>query len=185
MKYTTLPLETERLILKRGSAEDFQTVYEYDFRALRDICGEFAYIKLDPAMLQGFETYADEEDVLNWILFLKEDMTPIGDLVADRIDKEQNAIELAFNLHPDYWGKGYMPEAVNEVMRHLFSLGFDNILCSYDEGNRKSKRVIEKLGFVLYKTTPNAWQKNGMPITSYHYILSKKTFEDKQKGLHA
>jgi hypothetical protein len=37
MKYSTLPLETERLILKRGSAEDFQTVYEYDFRALRDI----------------------------------------------------------------------------------------------------------------------------------------------------
>ena len=152
-------------------------MYEYDFRKLRDVGGEFVYVKLDPAMLDGFADDADEEDTLNWVLFLKDSMKPIGDLVADRIDPDIHAIELAFNLHPDYWGKGYMPEAVNKAMEYLFSLGFENIVCGYEEGNHKSKRVIEKLGFESYKTTPNAWQKNGQPITTYDYILSKEKFE--------
>ena len=178
MKYITPNLTTARLVLKRGTLEDFQRVYEYDFRKLRDICGECEYEKLDPEMLEGFDLYADEEDVLNWIVFLKDTMTPIGDIVADRIDPELNAIEIAYNLHPDYWGQGYMPEAVRETMRYLFNLGFDNIVCAYDEGNVKSKRVIEKLGFKLYKTVPNSWVKNGTPISSYNYIISKMEFEE-------
>ncbi|MBQ8288900.1 MAG: GNAT family N-acetyltransferase [Clostridia bacterium] len=177
MFYLTPTLSTEHLVLKRGTLEDFQKVYEYDFRKLRDICGEFAYVKLDPQLIKGFETAADEEDTLNWILYTKEDLLPIGDLVADRVNPELRAIELAFNLHPAYWGKGYMVEAVVEAMAHLFSLGFENILCGYDEGNVKSKRVIEKMGFEPYKTTENAWMKNGVPITNYLCILSKENFE--------
>lgn len=177
MHYTTPELSTPRLILKRGSLADFKKVYEYDFRCLRDVCGELKYVKLDPALIEGFETAADEEDTLNWILFLKDTMTPIGDLVADRPVPELHAIELAYNLHPAYWGQGYMPEAVLCAMDYLFgTLQFDNILCGYDEGNVKSKRVIEKLGFLPYETIPNAWQKNGVPITSYRCILSKERF---------
>ncbi|MBE6542991.1 MAG: GNAT family N-acetyltransferase [Ruminococcaceae bacterium] len=182
MKYTTPMLATERLILKRGTFEDFQKVYEYDFRKLRDICGECEYEKLDPKLIEGFELYADDEDVLNWILFLKDTNEPIGDLVADRIDHEQNSIEIAYNLHPDYWGHGYMPEAVKEAMKYLFDLGFDSIVCAYDEGNVKSKRVIEKLGFNHYKTVLNSWVKNGIPITSYNYIISKADFENKAQN---
>ena len=178
MKYITPQLTTERLVLNKGTLEDFQRVYEYDFRKLRDICGECEYEKLDPKLIEGFELYADEDDVLNWIVFLKDTMSPIGDIVADRIDREQNSIELAYNLHPDDWGQGYMPEAVKEAMKYLFDLGFDNIVCAYDEGNVKSKRVIEKLGFKHYKTVPNAWVKNGTPITSYNYIISKSEFSD-------
>lgn len=177
MKYKTPELTTDRLVLKKGTLKDFQTVYEYDFRKLRDICGECEYEKLDPEMVNGFELYADEENVLNWIVFLKDTMAPIGDLVADRIDYGLNSIEIAYNLHPDYWGNGYMPEAVNEAMNYLFGLGFDNIICAYDEGNIKSKRVIEKLGFKCFKTIENAWFKNGIPITSYEYIISKSEFE--------
>lgn len=176
MKYSTPELETDRLILHRGTYEDFVRVYEYDFRRLRDIHGDFAMVKQDPSALEGYETYADEEDVMDWILYKKEDGTPIGNVTADRISKELNAIELAYNLHPDYWGREYMKEAVVGVMRHLFSLGFDNILCGYSEGNRKSKRVIEKLGFQPYSVQENAWVKDGKPVTDYTCILSRQAF---------
>ena len=180
MKYITPKLETGRLILKRGSLEDFQKVYEYDFRKLRDICGEFEFVKQDPAVIEGYETYADEDDALDWIIFLKESGTsadvPIGNLTADRINPELNAIELAFNLHPDHWGHGYMVEACNAAMAYLFSLGFENILCGYSEGNRKSKRVGEKMGFEPHSVKENAWMKNGVPVTDYTSILSKEKF---------
>ena len=176
MKYITPELTAERLILKRGSFDDYVKVYEFDFRQLRDICGEFAFVKQDPAALEGYDTYADEEeDVFDWILFLK-DGTPVGNLVADRVDREQNSIELAYNLHPTYWGNEYMKEAVICVCRYLYGIGFDNILCGYSEGNLKSKRVCEKVGFRPYRMLENAWVKNGTPITDYQYILPREDF---------
>lgn len=177
MKYKTPNLETQRIVLKQGTFDDFVKVYEYDFRKLRDIAGEFEFVKQDPQELVGFDTYAsDNDDVIDWILYLKRDMEPIGNITADRIEKEINAIELSFNLHPIYWGQGYMQEAVIKVMEYLFKLGFDNILCGYSEGNIKSKKLIDKVGFEFYKKEENAWQKNGISITEYQTIMSKKRF---------
>ena len=55
MIYETPQLETERLILKRGTLEDLQKVYEYNFLKLRDIAGEFIFEKQDPKKIEGFE----------------------------------------------------------------------------------------------------------------------------------
>lgn len=45
---------------------------------------------------------------------------PIGNIVADREDDNLHSIELSFNLHPNYWGCGYMKEACIIVMDYLF-----------------------------------------------------------------
>lgn len=52
MEYETPIIETERLILKRGTLEDYQKVYEYDFTKLRNINGEFELIKQDPKKIE-------------------------------------------------------------------------------------------------------------------------------------
>ena len=104
-------------------------------------------------------------------------MSPIANIVADREVKELNAIELAFNTHPNYWRKGYTSEAIVEVMNFLFNYGYENILCGYDEGNFKSKALGQKLGFIPYSVKKNAWFKNEVPITSYTNILSKDSFK--------
>ncbi|MCD8562441.1 MAG: GNAT family N-acetyltransferase [Bacilli bacterium] len=139
MKLLTHNLETKRLILKKGSIEDYRLVYEFDFTKLRNINGEFEFVKQDLDKIVGFDTYADLNPyVLDWIIYLKEG-TPIGNIVANRFNNELNSLELSFNLHPNYWGLGYMNEALIEVMNYIFSLGFENILCGYSEGNEKSK----------------------------------------------
>lgn len=89
MKYKTPILQTERLILKRGSYEDFTKVYEYDLTKLRNIAGEFEFVKYDPEKLRGFVTYADEEEnVLDFIIYLRENNQPIGNIVYDRYNKD-------------------------------------------------------------------------------------------------
>ena len=41
-----------------------------------------------------------------------------------------------------------MPEAAREIICHGFEdLGMSTIWCGYYEGNQKSKRVQEKIGF--------------------------------------
>lgn len=174
MFYETPILETKRLILKRATLEDLQKVYEYNFAKLRNIAGEFEFEKKDPKSIEGWEK--DVPETYDWIIYLKDTNTPIGNVVADREDKKIKAIELAFNTHPNYWRKGYTYEAIIEVMKFLFNNGYENILCGYDEGNYKSKSIGEKLGFIPYEKKENAWVKNDIPITHYTCILSKERF---------
>ena len=70
MKYKTPILQTERLILKRGSYEDFTKVYEYDLTKLRNIAGEFEFVKYDPEKLRGFVTYAAKKKMYLTLLFI-------------------------------------------------------------------------------------------------------------------
>ena len=173
--YETPLLETERLILKRGTLEDYEKVYDYDFRKLRDIAGEFEFVKQNPSNIASFAVPTKE--TYDWIIYLK-DGTPIVNVVADSEEKDLKAIELAFNTHPSYWRKGYTYEAVVAIMRFLFSVGYENILCGYDEGNIKSKALNEKLGFLPYRKEENSWYKNGIPITTYTSIMSKERFKE-------
>ena len=56
-----------------------------------------------------------------------------------------------------FWGRGYMPEAAEALLRRGFEdLGMNAIWCGYYNGNQKSKRVQEKLGFVYHHTRPDA-----------------------------
>lgn len=179
MIYTTPSLETERLFLKRGTLEDYQKVYEYDFTKLRNIAGEFEFVKQDLNNLYNYSVYASEtEEVYDWIVYLKNGVIPIANIVADREIKEIKATELSYNLHPNYWGNGYVQEAVIEIMNFLFENGFENVICGYSEGNQKSKRLNEKLGFILYSEEKDAWVKNGIAITDYKTIMSKDKFYD-------
>ena len=60
--------------------------------------------------------------------------------------------EIGFVLSKDYWGKGYMKEAVQAVIKYLFDdLHYDFLLCSHFDNNNQSKRVQEKLGFKPYR----------------------------------
>lgn len=71
--------------------------------------------------------------------------------MTDRADE----CELGYWLGKPFWGRGYMPEAAAELIRYGFEdLGMRAIWCGYYEGNLKSKRVQEKLGFIYNHTHP-------------------------------
>lgn len=49
-----------------------------------------------------------------------------------------------------------MPEASREILRHAFEdLGMNKVWCGYYDGNSKSKRVQEKLGFKYQRKNEN------------------------------
>lgn len=174
MIYNTPVLETDRLILKRGIFDDYKIVYEYDFTKLRDINGEFVYEKLNVDDIEGFDIPYDNS--YDWIIYLKDGMVPIGNVVADREVKDISAIELSFNTHPKYWRCGYTKEALISIFEFLFKSGYDNLLCSYDLGNIKSKSLGESLGFEPYFVDKEAYLKDGVLIDTYVTILSKERY---------
>ena len=178
MKYITPTLETERLVLKKGTFEDFKKVYEYDFTRLRNIAGEFEFVKYDSEKLKGFESYADEEEnVLDFIIFLKDNNEPIGNITLDRYDENNKSLEVSVNIHPNYWRRDYMTEALLCSMEYAFdTLDIENIVYGYAKDNFKSKGLSDKIGFKLYSEFIEHYTRIDKDIESVKTIMSKDSF---------
>ena len=177
MKYKTPILETDRLILKRGTYEDYVKVYEYDFTYLRNIDGEFKYVKFDPEKLRGWENTGDNDYTLDFILYLKDTIEPIGNLLLDRYDSNNNSLEISANLHPNYWRQGFMSEAILTVMDYIFTnLNIDNIRYGYAEENFKSKGLNDKIGFTFLKTHIEHYVRIDKDVKHIDTIMSKERF---------
>ena len=149
-------LETERLILRPWQDEDAADLYTYakdpevgppagwpphtDVENSRQIIRDF---------LSGPETYA---------VCLKNGK-PIGSVglqlkgSTDMTDREDEC-ELGYWIGKPFWGQGLIPEASRALLRRAFEdLGMRAVWCGYYVGNKKSKRVQEKLGFQYSYTT--------------------------------
>ena len=149
-----LTLETERLILRPWEESDAESLYEY---AKDDRIGPVAgwpphssvenSRRIIRTVLSEPETYA---------VCLKEDNKAIGSISlklnghTDMTDRDDEC-ELGYWLGVPYWGRGIIPEAARELLRHGFAdLGMRTVWCGYYDGNIRSKRVQEKCGFIYH-----------------------------------
>ena len=81
---------------------------------------------------------------------MKETGLPVGSIGLHHNDfaKKEDEAELGYWIGVPYWGRGFVPEAARELLRHAFEdLKLNRVWCGYYDGNLKSKRVQEKLGF--------------------------------------
>ncbi len=149
-------LETERLILRRWTEADAESLYEY---AKDPSVGPIAGWPPHKSVAESLNVI---QNVLNgpecYAICEKNSDKPIGAIElklnghTDMTDKDDEC-ELGYWLGKPFWGRGYMPEAAKELLRHGFEmLGMSVIWCGYYDGNDKSKRVQEKLGFAYHHT---------------------------------
>jgi ribosomal-protein-alanine N-acetyltransferase len=117
-------LETERLILRQLKTEDVEAVFflRSDANVLRFI-GKEPVKDLNEAA--DFIKRVNEESVTGktilWGIALKEDAgLVIGTICFWNIDKQNERAELGYALHPDYWRKGIMKEAILKLLDYGF-----------------------------------------------------------------
>ena len=146
-----MELKTERLILRRWEESDAEDLFEYASDP-------------DVGPIAGWPPHQSVEESLNVIrnvfcakeayaICLKEDGKAIGAIElklnghTDMTERDDEC-ELGYWLGKPFWGRGIMPEAAREILRHAFEdCGMQKVWCGYYEGNNKSKRVQEKCGF--------------------------------------
>lgn len=152
-------LETKRLILRPWKEEDAEELYKYASHPdVGPIAGWAVHTSVENSrdiireVLSAPETYA---------AVLKETGQPVGS-AGLMIGKNSNIVlpeteaEIGYWIGVPYWGKGLIPEAVCELLRHGFEdLELSKIWCGYFDGNEKSKRVQEKCGFRYHHTSEN------------------------------
>ena len=96
------------------------------------------------------------------------------------IAKNDDECELGYWIGKPYWNNGYVTKAAKEVIRHAFDdLNISTIWCGRYEGNEKSKRVQEKLGFVFR----HRYEKTEVPHLKTYRVnyISALTKEDWKK----
>ena len=96
----------------------------------------------------------------------------IGLFIKD--DVYVKSAELGYWLAEEYWGKGIMSEAVNQICREGF-LKYDiiRIFAEPYEYNIGSRRVLEKAGFKLEGIMEKSVYKNDKIFDSCMYALIK------------
>ena len=147
-------LQTSRLILRPWREDDAESLYKY---------------ASDPEVgpCAGWPPHTSVEDSRNIILtvlskpetyavVLKESGEAVGSIGFHRNDlaEKPDEYELGYWIGRPFWGRGLIPEASRAMLRHAFAdLGMKRIWCGYYDGNERSRRVQEKLGFLFHHTT--------------------------------
>lgn len=172
------PLETERLRLRQWQESDAYDLFSY---AKSDLVGPSAGWPAHESIETSKEVirmFIDDGDV--YAIELKEKGKVIGSIgLHDRYPKDQEKKgkqkEIGYVLNPLYWGNGYMPEAVEAVKAYaLDQLKVDTLWCGHFTNNFKSKRVIEKTGFVYDFTKELLLPRmNNKEVTTMFYRIDR------------
>ena len=112
-------------------------------------------------------------------MYLKKNNEPIGNIIYDRYDDKMKSLEIAVNLHPNYWRQGYMTEALLATMEYVFNnLDIDNIMYGYAEENFKSKGLSDKIGFEYYDDYVTHYTRIDKDVRGEDTIMSKERFRE-------
>ena len=170
-------IETERLILRPWREDDAQALYKY--ASDPDVgppAGWPPHTSVDYSLDIIRTVFAAPEI---YAVCLK-DGSPVGCIglslngSTDMTDRDDEC-ELGFWIGKPFWGQGMIPEAARTILRHAFDdLGMRAVWCGYYEGNEKSKRTQEKLGFIYQYTTEGLELKYLNEIRTGHTNLMTK-----------
>lgn len=84
-------------------------------------------------------------------------LNPLGNIVSATDEEQQHALELGYWVGEPFWGRGLIPEASRELLRHGFEdLHLSAIWGTHDVSNLKSSRVMDKLGFEHIRVNAHA-----------------------------
>ncbi|MBR3515468.1 MAG: GNAT family N-acetyltransferase [Lachnospiraceae bacterium] len=145
-------LETERLILRNVSPDDYLACYKW--------CSD-----PDVNRFLIYTLYGNAEDVKKWLTSRNEDdpdnfdlgivIKETGELIGMGgiiYNPAADVWTLGYNLRKDMWGKGIVAEAMQAIISYVRTIRQVNIIeGQFCKDNRQSRRVMEKLGMGYYK----------------------------------
>lgn len=178
-------LESERLLLRNFTEQDADDLFHYASDP-------------DVGPRAGWKPHENREESLEiirmfmrddnvWAIERKSDRRVIGSLGL-HADKWRNLPEcrmFGYVLAQDCWGLGYMSEAVTRAMRYGFDeLGLCLMSVSHYTFNDRSRRVIEKCGFVYEGTLRQTFLRyDGAVFDEAVYSITKDEWRTKQSKI--
>lgn len=94
-----------------------------------------------------FKKRFNDKEGIRWGIALENKTELIGFIGFNNYETA-DTVPLVFALVQEYWGKGYMAEAIEAVVQYIFaSLDVIKVVADVLPGNAASERVLVKTGF--------------------------------------
>jgi RimJ/RimL family protein N-acetyltransferase len=102
----------------------------------------------------------------------------IGNVSLHHFVEQNRRCDIGYALASLHWGKGYVTEALEALIRYGFEvLDLNRIEADIDPLNAASARVLEKLGFRKEGYMPERWIVNGETADTAFYGLLRRYWE--------
>ena len=138
-------LSTSRLLLRQWRDADVSA-----FAELSADPAVMEYLVALPGWTDRARAHWDEQGFGQWVVEIPGEASFIGVVGLNKISYEAHftpAVEVAWRLARNYWGRGYATEAAQATLDYGFeSLGLAEIVATTVPANQRSRRVMERLG---------------------------------------
>ncbi len=144
-------IKTDRLLLRELREEDAMDIYSYfskdEVTRFYDLY-TFTEVQQASDLLQLWINRFYQDEGIRWGIVLKDSQNRlIGTCGYHSWSKEHNRAEIGYELHPDYWGKGLMTEAIDSIVQYgRDALRLRRIEAFIDPINESSGKILEKVG---------------------------------------
>lgn len=136
-------METERLIIRRFSSNDWQDLYEYLSQA--------EVVRYEP--YEVFTEDASKKEAISrsnnndfWAICLKDSGKVIGNIYLSKQSFE--TWEIGFVCNKNYQGHGYVTEAAKTLLNQIFNnQNAYRVVAMCNPQNKSSWQLLERLGF--------------------------------------
>ena len=112
--------------------------------------------------------------ILKWGIALRSDDRLIGSITLFNLSFPHRRAEIGYALAREYWGQGYMTEALMALLQYTFAdLDLHRIEADVDPRNTASIKTVERLGFKREGILRERWQVNGEIQDAFFFGLLK------------
>lgn len=137
-------METERLILRKFTSEDWKDLHEY--LSEEEVVKYEPYDTMDEEACKA-EAIRRSNNEAFWAVCLKENNKLIGNVYFEQQEpKDFMTWELGYVFNAKYGGKGYATEACKCILAYGFEeIGCHRIVANCNQENGPSWRLLERL----------------------------------------
>jgi ribosomal-protein-alanine N-acetyltransferase len=176
-------LETDRLILRQLTMDDDDFMFKQfsDPQVTQYLMDEPPVKNIEEArMIIQYFLEPEGKNRNRWGIIRKSDNQIIGTCGFHRWEKAYFRSEIGYDLYPDFWGQGYMTEALRAAINNGFErMKLNRIDALVYIDNPRSSGLLKKLGFKQEGILRDYFYLNG---TFYDHEIFSLLKRDWQSG---
>ncbi|MCA1054184.1 GNAT family N-acetyltransferase [Rossellomorea aquimaris] len=177
-------LETNRLRLRNVTDADIEFIFKLfsDEKVCEFLYDEELYtVKEDAIEFVQWNKNPEEKGSNRWILEAKDSHEKMGTCGFDAWDRTNHIAEIGYDLWHEYWGRGYMKEALVAAIESGFhNMDLNRINAYVALGNTRSTNLLERLGFKREGIYRDKHLFRGEYFDHYSYSLLKREWKEQK-----
>ena len=163
----TIPLETDRLILRKFEDKDMQPLHLLLMDETVNTFLPWFPVKSLEDTRTFYETHFAGK-AYHFAICLQSDNIPIGYVKADTDDSH----DFGYALRREFWHRGIATEAGKTLVAYLRKDGVPYITATHDKNNPRSGKVMRQIGMRYCYSYEEQWQPKNIRVVFRMYQLN-------------